>query len=313
MVTATVVQSKQAAGPAAERRQACPEHQHDGELRQQRYDEPGGLERRLVGVQHQEQDAESQEVEDRADQSEDDHEALNIPDFPMLRLGHDLRVDVVRRDRHRRQVGEEVVEQNLLCGERQKGKERRGQRHADHIAEIGAGRDADVFERVREGSSPVLDPAAQDIEIRLHEDDVGTVTGNVRCLVDRNADVGRVQCRCIVDAVAEIADRAAGTLESADDALLLLRIDLDEEIGARARGATAPRPRASASSSPVSIAFESSPTASDRCAVTYRLSPLTILTRMPRCERSARVRLASSLGGSKKSRNPANVIPASSP
>jgi hypothetical protein len=39
--------------------------------------------------------------------------------------------------------------------------------------------------------------------------------------------------RRIIDAVAEIADRMAGPLQGADDALLLLGIDLDEEIGAR--------------------------------------------------------------------------------
>ena len=42
-----------------------------------------------------------------------------------------------------------------------------------------------------------------------------------------------MQGRRIVDAVAEIADRMSGPLQGADDALLLLGIDLDEEIGAR--------------------------------------------------------------------------------
>ena len=50
---------------------------------------------------------------------------------------------------------------------------------------------------------------------------------------DRDADVGRMQGRRIVDAVAEIADRVSGPLQGADDPLLLLRIDLDEEVGAR--------------------------------------------------------------------------------
>ena len=40
-----------------------------------------------------------------------------------------------------------------------------------------------------------------------------------------------MQGRRIVDAITKIADRMADTLQRADDALLLLRIDLDEERG----------------------------------------------------------------------------------
>ena len=41
-----------------------------------------------------------------------------------------------------------------------------------------------------------------------------------------------MQGRRVVDAVAEITDRVAGSLQGADDPLLLLRIDFNEQIGA---------------------------------------------------------------------------------
>ena len=91
----------------------------------------------------------------------------------------------------------------------------------------------DVFERVGEGAPAVLDAAAQHVEVAPQKDDVGALAGDVHRLVDRDADIGRMQGRRVVDAVAEIADRVSGPLQGADDPLLLLRIDFDEEIGAR--------------------------------------------------------------------------------
>ena len=162
--------------------------------------------------------------------------------LPALRPRDGLGIDVVGRDRDRRHVRQEVVEQDLLGGERQERQQRRRQRHADHVAEIRAGRDADIFERVGEGAPAVLDAAAQNVEVALQQDDVGALAGDVDRLVDRDADIGRMQRRRIVDAVAEIADRMPDLLQGADDPLLLLGIDLDEEIGARRAGAKAPRP-----------------------------------------------------------------------
>ena len=64
---------------------------------------------------------------------------------------------------------------------------------------------------------------------RFKQDDVGALAGDVHGLIDRDADVGRMQRGGVVDAVAEVADRVARALERAHDALLLLRIDLGEE------------------------------------------------------------------------------------
>jgi hypothetical protein len=107
--------------------------------------------------------------------------------------------------------------------------QRRRERHADHVPEICARRNRDVLERVRERAPAVLHARAQDVEVALQEDDVGALACDVHGLIDRDADVGRVQCWGVVDSVPEVADRLARSLERAHDALLLLRIDLGEE------------------------------------------------------------------------------------
>ena len=96
-----------------------------------------------------------------------------------------------------------------------------------------------VLAKVRRPSSHA---AAQHLQVGAQQHHVGALAGHVHGLVDRNADIGRMQRRRVVDAVAQVADRVAGVLQRAHDALLLLRVDLDEQRGRAARGATAPRP-----------------------------------------------------------------------
>ena len=86
----------------------------------------------------------------------------------------------------------------------------------------------EIFERVGKGSPSILDAAAQAVEIAAQEDNVGTLARDIHGLLDRDADIGRMQSRCVVDAVAEISDRVPGLLQGADDPLLLLRIDFNE-------------------------------------------------------------------------------------
>ena len=50
-------------------------------------------------------------------------------------------------------------------------------------------------------------------------------------VLDREAGVGRVHGRRVVDAVAEEADDVAHLLQRQDDALLLVRIHLHEQVG----------------------------------------------------------------------------------
>ena len=180
-------------------------------------------------MKQQEQRGEGQQVEDRADEPEDNHVAPDLRDVPALRVCHALNVDAVGRDGHGRHVGEKVVEQDLFREERQERQERRRERHTDHVPEVRARRDHDVLERVCERAAPIFHPRAQHVEVALQQDDVRALACDVHSLIDRDADVGRMQCRRVVDPVAEVADRVPRVLQREHDAFLLLRIDLGEE------------------------------------------------------------------------------------
>ncbi len=140
-------------------------------------------------------------------------------------------VDVVAGDAERRNVGQQVVQQDLGREHRQERQEQGGRGHADHVAEVGAGGDVDVLQRVGEGVPALVDALADHVEVVLEQHHVGRVPGHVDRGIDRDAHVGRVQCRCVVDAVAQVADHAPALLQRADDALLLVGLDLREHRG----------------------------------------------------------------------------------
>ena len=83
-------------------------------------------------------------------------------------------------------------------------------------------------------------PAWSTSQAGLEQDDVGGVARDVDGAGDRDADVGGVQRRRVVDAVAEEADDVAAALERQDDAVLLRGRDAREHASsARRRGASA--------------------------------------------------------------------------
>ena len=98
---------------------------------------------------------------------------------------------------------------------------------------------------------------------------------------DRDADVGRVQRRRVVDAVAEEADHVAAPLERQDDAVLLRRRDAREDVGLLG---DVPE-RAVAHAVDLVARDRAVPRPGPTCAQTWRatssLSPVRILTRTP--------------------------------
>ena len=203
------------------------DHQH---LSRQRFDEPAGLEQRLVRVQHREQHVESEEIEQRTDRPDDPHEVADEGHVPGLRAANLLRVDVVERDRHFGKIVEHVVEQDLRRQHRQEGQEYRGGRHAEHVAEVGAGAHHDVLADVGEGAPAFEHAVVQHLQVALEQDQIGRFLGHIHRRIDRQAHVRRMQRRRIVDAVAEIADDVAARLEREDDAVLLRRVHAAKQI-----------------------------------------------------------------------------------
>jgi len=96
-------------------------------------------------------------------------------------------------------------------------------------SKVRAGGRQHVLQGVRVGASTLLDAHPDDVEVLLEEDEVSSLAGHVDGGLDRQARVGAVHRRCIVDPVAEEADDVPGLLQGQNDALLLARVDLGEE------------------------------------------------------------------------------------
>ena len=106
---------------------------------------------------------------------------------------------------------------------------------------------------------------------------------------DRDADVGGVQRRRVVDAVAHVADHVAAQLERENDAVLLHRRDAREDRRFFGQMLQARYRSVRSRSSPRMIVGLSSPTCSQTWRATSSLSPVRILTSTPsRCERRER-------------------------
>jgi hypothetical protein len=94
------------------------------------------MELALAGMEHDEQERESEVVEDRADRAEYKHEPLDAPVVPARWLTQGLGVDVVGWDVCLGRVADQVIEQDLAGQHRQEGEEQRRPGHAQHVAEV---------------------------------------------------------------------------------------------------------------------------------------------------------------------------------
>ena len=144
-------------------------------------------------MKHQQQKAEGDVVEDRAQQPEDQHETADEADIPASGHSYHLRIDLVGGDGHLGEVGHEVGDQHLLREQRQEREKERGPGHAEHVAEVGTCGHENVLEGVGESTSPFAHSLFKNGQILLQENKVGGFLGHVGCRVDRQAHVGGVK------------------------------------------------------------------------------------------------------------------------
>ena len=178
-------QRQHAAGPAAqERHSAGADREDDQRLCGKRFHEPAGAELDRAGVQHTQHQPECQEVEQRADRTERQHEPADECDVPMRRRVQLFVVDAVGGDRQLRGVVEQVVQQDLAGQHRQERQQRRGRRRAEHVAEIAGGPHQHVLDGVGEDPPALGDTGRQHPEILLQQHHVGGVLGHIGRGVD---------------------------------------------------------------------------------------------------------------------------------
>jgi len=146
-----------------------------------------------------------------------------------------FRVNIIAGDGHGRDIGKEIIEQDLRGEHGQKCQGHRSPSHAKHIAEVGADRREDVFDRVGKGDTAFINTFTQDGQIFLEQNKVSRFFSHIHSRIHRDAYVRSVQSRRIVDTIAHIADHMLGLLQREDDALFLIGIHFRERVVRSAR------------------------------------------------------------------------------
>ena len=195
-----------------------------------------------------------------------------------------LGVDVVGGDGQLAGVVEQVVEQDLRGQHRQERQEQRGAGGAEHVPEVARRAHQDVLDRVGEDPAAFDDAVGEHVEVLLQQEHVGGVLGHVGGRVDRDADVGGVQRDGVVDAVAEERDVGAGCAAATRTIRALCSgADPGEDRGAwrsrRPSCVVVERVDVGAGERPGPAGR---PRSAQTLAATAGLSPVRILTVMPR-------------------------------
>ena len=126
---------------------------HDECLREQTDDEPTRLKERLslyrAGVKYIPHHKKCHDIEDGTYGANEYHEAGNAACIPFARMFEKIRVNIVPRDRHLRNVVQQVLHQQLNWQHRQERQKDAGDQNTKHIAEIRACRHFYVFDDKR--------------------------------------------------------------------------------------------------------------------------------------------------------------------
>ncbi len=201
-------------------------------LRAQRLDEPAGTKERLLRVKDAEQHEEREEVEHRAYGPDEQHEPPDETDVRAVGRAQPIGVDLVGRNRDLRDVVEHVVEQDLRREHRQERQRQRRHGHAQHVSEVRARTHEQVLHDVREGAPPLEDAAVEHLQTSFGQEDVRGLARDVDGARDRDAHVGGVQRRRVVDSIAEKPHDVTRPLQREQDARLLAGAGAREDVHA---------------------------------------------------------------------------------
>ena len=118
--------------------------------------------------------------------------------------------------------------------ERQRPADQDGDEYREDLGEVAREQVVDELEDVGVDDPPLFDGRDDRGEVVVGDDHVGRLLGHLRPLdAHRHADVGLLQGRRVVDAVAGHGDDLAAPLEGLDELQLVLRRDAGEDAGCR--------------------------------------------------------------------------------
>ena len=209
-------------------------------------------------MQHAEHHREGQQVEQRAERPEEEHEPADKREVPVRRSAQLFLVDLVGGDGELARVVEQVVEQDLDGSIGRKVRKRRAS-GAEHVAEVARGAHEDVLDGVGEDPPSLGDTVGEDAEVLLEQDDVGRVLGDVGAASTEIPTSAACSASASLTPSPRNATPRPRRALDADDARLVLGADPREDVGGGRRPA-------SASSSTVDIGARSGRVRVDRQA-----------------------------------------------
>ena len=150
---------------------------------------------------------ERQKVVDGADGTNVNHEVANELDIPVARLSDKAGIHVISGNGHLGEIIEKIVEQDLRGKHRKKRKKNRCRRHAEHVAEVRARAHEQILHDVAERLASFDDSLVKDVEAALHQNNVGSVFGDIHRRRHGNTNVGAVKGWRVIDSVAKVTNR----------------------------------------------------------------------------------------------------------
>ncbi|MCY1230899.1 hypothetical protein D9M69_386740 [compost metagenome] len=120
------------------------------------------MEEPLAGMKDRQHHVEGEEVEDRADRADNQHEIADEIHVPVAGMDQVIIIYPVQWNGQFGYVVKEIVEQDLHRQHREEGENKRGAGHAEHVAEIGAGSHHDVFHDIAKCAPSFLDAGMED-------------------------------------------------------------------------------------------------------------------------------------------------------
>src|SRR6266516_7058389 len=110
---------------------------------------------------------EGEEVKDRTDWSNENHEITDELDVPVLRFLNVARIYVISRYRHLGKVVKKVIQQDLRRQHGQEWQEYKGTGHTEHIPKVRTGSHQQVLHHIAECLTTLNDALMEHVQLLL--------------------------------------------------------------------------------------------------------------------------------------------------
>src|SRR5690349_6790036 len=175
----------------------------------------------LGGMEKAQQHIERKEIKNRTDRPNENHEVADQTDIPVLRLLDVGFVNVVGWNRQLGHVVQQVVQENLSGQHWQERQEQRRACHAEHVAEVRTRAHEQILHHVAKRFSTFKHTVVKHLETGRNKDDISSLTRYIYRRRRRDANIGGMDRRGVINTVAHEAHSVAIVLQGRQNPVLL--------------------------------------------------------------------------------------------